>query len=140
MPVFWECDRCAACCRWPGEVKVSAAEVDRLAAHLGIAVDAFIARHTRLRAARDGLSLVEQADGSCEFLADGLCRVQAVKPQQCRDFPNLWRFPGFDRQCRARAVEVTADEWRERVRAATGRVPDGVPDAGVMGPGMGQSG
>jgi hypothetical protein len=41
--------------------------------------------------------------------------VQAVKPQQCRDFPNLWNFPGFEKICRAIPVELDAAEFARRI-------------------------
>lgn len=121
MPIFYECDRCTACCRWPGQVKLSPAEITRLAAFLHLDEHAFIQQYTRLNASRTGLALKDQPDGACVFLAGGDCRVNALKPQQCRDFPNLWNFPGFQQVCRARPREVGAEEWRRRVARATGR-------------------
>lgn len=121
MPIFLECQRCTACCRWPGEVRVTDDEIRRMAEHLGLEERDFIERHMRLREDRRGIVLKDQPDGSCSFLADGACRVQAVKPQQCRDFPNLWRFPGFDRHCQAKAVELGTEEWVARLAVATGR-------------------
>jgi Fe-S-cluster containining protein len=121
MPTFLECQRCAACCRWPGWVRVSAEEIARIAAFLGLGEREFIARHTRLRPDRQGLALLEKPDGECEFLDGRACRIQPVKPQQCRDFPNVWNFPGFERFCRAVPRAVSAAEWRRLVRAATGR-------------------
>ena len=70
---------------------------------------------------RSGLALTDQANGACVFLVGDDCRVNPVKPQQCRDFPNLWNFPGAEQSCRAKPVEVSADEWRRRVKLATGR-------------------
>lgn len=92
-----------------------------MAAHLGLEVAGFIERYLRLRADRKGLALQEQPGGACVFLDGVDCRVQAVKPQQCRDFPNLWNFQGFERFCRAipRVLETT--EYEARVRLATGR-------------------
>ena len=81
----------------------------------------FIQQFMRLRPDRLGLALKEQPDGACIFLAGNECTVQPVKPQQCRDFPNLWNFPGFEKTCRAIPHEVTADEFRRRVAMATGR-------------------
>jgi len=101
MPVIYECQRCTACCRWPGLVHVTNAEIDRLAEFLGLPVADFIQHHTRLATDRRGLSLCETATGACEFLDGNDCRVQAVKPQQCRDFPNGWNFPGWQIECRA---------------------------------------
>lgn len=121
MPIFFECQRCTACCRWPGQVKLTPAEINRIAAHLGLSEADFIARHTRLRDDRSGLSLLEKSNGECEFLAGNDCAIQPVKPQQCRDFPNLWNFPGFEHTCHAIPRDVSPEEWRQRIRAATDR-------------------
>lgn len=121
MPIFLQCDRCTACCRWPGQVKLTSAQITELAAYLQVGEEAFIQRYTRLNQARNGLALRDQADGSCVFLEGSDCRVNPVKPQQCRDFPNLWNFPGSEQHCRAKPIEVSAEEWRRRVKLATGR-------------------
>ncbi len=128
MPIFWECDRCTACCRWPGQVKATEEEIARIAAFLGMTTDNFVQNHTRLNAARNGLVLLDQADGSCAFLAGNDCSINPVKPQQCRDFPNLWNFPGFTETCRAKPIDMSPDAWRMKVREATGRAAD--PPAG----------
>ena len=121
MPIFYECQRCTACCRWPGQVRLTDAEITRIAAHLGVGEAEFIQRNTRLRSDRQGLSLRERANGECEFLVGNDCSIQPVKPQQCRDFPNLWNFPGFEKLCRAIPHDVSPGEFRRRVLAATGR-------------------
>lgn len=124
MPVFYECQRCTACCRWPGDVRVSDDETARIAAFLQLPEDQFIQRYTKLRRDRKGLSLVEKANGECVFLEEGLCAIQAVKPQQCRDFPNLWRFPGFETKCHAKAYTLDFESYVERVAGATGRTKE----------------
>jgi Fe-S-cluster containining protein len=121
MPVFHECQRCTACCRWPGQVRVSEAEIARLAVFLGMSEVDFIQRHTRLAADRRGLALQEQPGGECVFLEGADCRVQPVKPQQCRDFPNLWNFPGFEQICRAIPRLVDDAEYARLIARATGR-------------------
>ncbi len=121
MPIFYECQRCTACCRWPGQVRLTEEEVTRLAAFLNLGEFDFIQRFTRLRADRRGLALQEQPNGECVFLAGEDCVVQPVKPQQCRDFPNLWRTPAGETQCRAIPRLVTVEEHRQLVAAATGR-------------------
>lgn len=94
------CTQCGACCRVPGYVRVSDEEVTRIAAQLGLDVAAFTANHTRLMPDRSGLALLEEEDGSCAFLAaDGTCRVQPVKPEQCRGFPYTWRYPDMATIC-----------------------------------------
>jgi Fe-S-cluster containining protein len=121
MPIFYACQRCTACCRWPGEVRVTTEEIRRMAAHLGLDEDTFIQHYTRLRWDRRGLSLAERPNDECVLLEGDECRVQPVKPQQCRDFPNLWRFPGCETDCQAVPVELDKAEYERRVLAATGR-------------------
>lgn len=100
-PVRYECQRCTACCRWPGQVKLAEVEIASLARFKGMSEFDFIQMFTRLRADRRGLSLSEKPNGECIFLEENECAVQAVKPQQCRDFPNGWNFPGFQKICQA---------------------------------------
>ena len=103
-PPKYLCERCTNCCRWPGDVKVSEKEISAISRHLGLEEDDFIQQYTRLRSDRRGLSLIDQADGACIFLEGQDCRIQPVKPQQCRDFPNKWRFDGWREKCEA--IEV----------------------------------
>jgi Fe-S-cluster containining protein len=124
MPIFYECDRCTACCRWPGQVKLSDAEITRLAAFKGMSEVAFISEFTRLRPDRQGLALKDKENGECIFLSGNRCEVNEVKPQQCRDFPNLWNFPGFQEHCRARARVVETAEYKRLIEWATGRTLD----------------
>jgi len=101
MPIHYECVRCTECCRWPGQVKLTEEEISRLANFLHVSEFDFIQRYTRLRADRSGLALQDKPGGECVFLEGRDCAVQAVKPQQCLDFPNKWNFPGFEKICRA---------------------------------------
>jgi Fe-S-cluster containining protein len=118
VPIFLECQRCTACCRWPGQVRLSDEEITRLAAFKGMSEHDFIQQFTRLRKDRQGLALMDKPNGECIFLEGGDCAVQPVKPQQCRDFPNLWNFPGFEKVCRAIPVELNAEEFVRRLAAA----------------------
>lgn len=121
MPVFHECQRCTACCRWPGQVRLTEAEITRLAEFRGLGEHEFIQQFTRLRADRAGLALMDKPNGECVFLDGEDCAVQPVKPQQCRDFPNLWNFPGFEQTCGAVPKLVSEAEYHRLVAAATGR-------------------
>ncbi len=130
MPVFYECQRCTACCRWPGQVRITDAEISRMAVHLGMDEHSFIQRYTRLRGDRQALVLMDKPNGECIFLDGGNCAVQPVKPQQCRDFPNLWNYPGAEQLCRAKPINVSVEEFRRRVGAATGRAEETIPIPG----------
>jgi len=115
VPVFYECQRCTACCRWPGQVRLDDDTISRLAVFLQLSEHDFIQRYTRLRPDRRGLALRDKANGECIFLEGDNCAVQSVKPQQCRDFPNLWNFPGFEKLCRALPRQVDAGEFERRI-------------------------
>jgi hypothetical protein len=99
--VHYQCQRCTACCRWPGQVKVGEAELAAMAALLGMEEWAFIQKFTRLRPQRDGLALLDKENGECIFLEGRDCVVQDAKPIQCKGFPNTWNFPGWRSSCEA---------------------------------------
>jgi Fe-S-cluster containining protein len=105
-------------------VRVAEAEIVRLSAYLGVCEHDFIQQYARLRDDRLGLALMDKPDGGCIFLDGHECLVQPVKPQQCRDFPHLWRHPDFERNCHAIAREVSDDDYCQRVAQATGRRPE----------------
>lgn len=94
---------------------MSSEEITRLATFKGMSEPDFIEQFTRLRWDRGGLALKEQPDGACIFLEGESCAVQPVKPQQCREFPNLWNFPGFEKTCHAIPREVSHAEYERRI-------------------------
>jgi Fe-S-cluster containining protein len=100
------CQRCGNCCRWPGFVRLSHGEAERIAQYLGLAIHDFVERFTHLHPDRAALMLHSRPNGECVFL-DGrnVCSIQAVKPRQCVGFPNAWNFPGWRAVCEA--IEVT---------------------------------
>ncbi len=111
----FRCLGCGACCRWPGYVRVTDAELPILAQAAGLTEAEFRDRHTRLTTDRRGLSLCENRDGSCEFLrADNRCALYAVRPHQCRVFPFAWTAGPYMAQCAG---------WR----AASGAIGAGDP-------------
>jgi Fe-S-cluster containining protein len=118
VPIFYECQRCTACCRWPGQVRLSDEEIIRLAAFKQVSEFELIQRFTRLRPDRLGLTLMEKPDGGCIFLEGNDCSVQPVKPRQCRDFPNLWNFPDFQKVCHAIPRLVGDEEYKQLVARA----------------------
>jgi hypothetical protein len=67
------------------------------------------------------LALMDKPNGECIFLDGDLCRIQPVKPQQCRDFPNLWNFPGFEKSCQSVPIELNDEDYLQRIFEATGR-------------------
>jgi len=107
--IHYLCQRCGNCCRWPGFVKLAEGETGKIAEFLGMSEHDFIQRYTRLRPNREGLALMDKENEECVFFENGGCAIQPVKPQQCRDFPNKWNFPGWREVCEAIPVEVEED-------------------------------
>lgn len=95
------CRQCGACCRIPdGIVRVSDAEIARIAAYLGMSEGAFIERECEVAPDRRGLVLHSRPDGACAWLTDdNRCRIHAVKPDKCRTFPHEWSNADSDRVC-----------------------------------------
>ncbi len=77
-------------------------EIDAAAFFLGMTPEDFIEKYTAVMPDRSGLTLIEKPDGSCIFLEESEppeCRINPVKPQQCRRFPEHWNFPGWETEC-----------------------------------------
>lgn len=109
---WYQCDRCSACCKWPGDVKLESEEVDAIASYLNLDVDVFIEKFTRLRMNRNGLSLIEKENHECIMLENGECKIQDVKPFQCKGFPNRWNFPGWQKVCQAKPIPMHEAQQR----------------------------
>lgn len=104
--VRYQCAQCGNCCRWEGYVRLTKADVEAIADYLDMTPKAFVYQYAALTHDRRSLTLVENEQGYCIMLTDeGLCRIHPVKPKQCRDFPDKWNFPGFERLCHALRIE-----------------------------------
>ncbi|MFA6717036.1 MAG: YkgJ family cysteine cluster protein [Victivallales bacterium] len=97
----FKCKRCGKCCQWAGYVRLRDGEAEKIADFLELELHAFTAEYTRVTADRRNLSLTEKADGSCIFYEDNPpgCAINPVKPEQCRNFPQEWNFPGWRDEC-----------------------------------------
>jgi len=100
-------------------VRLSDLEIARLAAYKGLAEFDFVQKYTWLTKDRRGLALKDKPNGECVFLDGNDCSVQPVKPQQCRDFPNLWNFPGFEKTCHAIPRMVSVGDYERLVAGTT---------------------
>jgi Fe-S-cluster containining protein len=93
-PPGFVCTACGVCCESFTDdhgVVLFAADVERLAAHLGLVPEAFVARHcARTLEPAPGLSVhvLAHRGGACVFLdGDKRCAVHEAKPEQCRRGP-----------------------------------------------------
>ena len=106
--VFYVCQRCLACCKWPGDVNLTDEDTTRIATFLGMEENEFVQEYTRINTNRTGLSLIERENHECIMLDGQDCRIHEVKPSQCAGFPNKWNFPGWQEVCEA--VPVPLDQ------------------------------
>lgn len=97
-------------------MRLTEAEITRIAEFKNLPEHDFIQQFTRLAADRRGLALQDKANGECIFLEGNDCAIQPVKPLQCRQFPNLWNFPGFEKVCHAIPREVSGERLAELLR------------------------
>ena len=82
------CTQCGDCCTGaPGFVWVNQAEIDAMAAKLGLETDEFERRFVRKVGIRR--SLTEYPDGDCILLDPQTrkCSVYEARPRQCRTWP-----------------------------------------------------
>ena len=92
MKGSFQCRCYGACCRIKdGIVRVSEAEIARIATFLGMGEADFIERETEIAPDRKSLMLKSLPDGSCAYLTtENLCCINPVKPDKCRTFPFEW--------------------------------------------------
>ena len=87
-----DCTACANCCKTSTN-EVSERDIDRLAHHLRITRDRFMAEYTMLDEEGD-LSLRFTAGVGCVFLDGNLCSVYDARPDICQRYPHLVRGNG----------------------------------------------
>ncbi|MCY2926972.1 MAG: YkgJ family cysteine cluster protein, partial [Planctomycetota bacterium] len=110
----FECAGCGGCCAGPAEgyVWVTPAEVQAIAAHLGLDPKAMLARHVRQVGRRQSLK-EDPATRDCEFLRSAgpgrrTCAIYSVRPVQCRTWP-FWA-----------SNLASPDDWAEAACRCTG--------------------
>lgn len=89
----FQCIRCGMCCRMPGYVYVTDADVTRWAAFESVEEEEIIAKWCRLAPNRSQLCLKTDRDGACMFLTAEGCSIYEVRPDQCRNYPFEWMYP-----------------------------------------------
>lgn len=106
-PVF-HCRQCGECCRGEKGILVTAAELQAMAALLGLSGEDF----ARLYLVETGLGpQLASKNGACIMQEGTLCRVHPVKPRICREWPYLT------------ALLTYADEFEAAKEACPGITP-----------------
>jgi hypothetical protein len=80
-----DCTRCANCCRTM-DIRFEDDDIDRIAGHLGVTVDAFTEAYLEVDDEGGGYRAREKP---CPFLADDhRCTIYDVRPTVCREYPH----------------------------------------------------
>ena len=87
-----DCTECANCCK-VATVQLSERDVERLARHLRIKRDRFLADYTTESEA-EGLILRRSRESGCVFLSGRDCTVYEARPDICQRFPHVVRGQG----------------------------------------------
>ena len=109
--IKFQCNRCGTCCKWPGYVRLKDEEVAKIADFLKLEIETFTNEYTILTSDRRGLSLIEKDDHSCILFDEKIgCKINPVKPIQCKNFPLKWNFPDWEKMCKGeRKIENSPD-------------------------------
>lgn len=107
--IIYQCQRCGNCCKWPGFVRLTEHDMDRMARYLDMTGRNFIDTYTDLHDSRNFLVLKNKPNHECIFYNGEGCDVHPAKPYQCQAFPNRWNFPGWRDVCEAIPVEPQGD-------------------------------
>ncbi|GAB6036005.1 YkgJ family cysteine cluster protein [Fundidesulfovibrio butyratiphilus] len=78
------CQRCGHCCSGEGGIVLTARDQARLAAHLGLDLERFLATYALRSGAKIQLACNDQ--GACVFFDQG-CGVHPARPDICRAWP-----------------------------------------------------
>jgi Fe-S-cluster containining protein len=101
-PRFFSCERCPAYCCSYARIRVTEADLSRLARHLGINAEAARAKLTKWDAEGKTRIMRHRRDRHfgtvCRFLdrETRVCKVYKARPKICRDFPGTRRCGYYD--------------------------------------------
>jgi len=87
-----DCTVCGNCCK-VATAKLSERDVERLAKHLRISRERFLADYT-MESEEEGLILKRSDEAGCVFLDGTICSVYEARPDNCQRFPHLVRGNG----------------------------------------------
>jgi Fe-S-cluster containining protein len=87
-----DCTQCAECCR-VATAQISERDVERLARHLRIPPERFLAEYT-VHSEEEEVRILRRTDAGCVFLDGKACAVYDARPDICHRFPHLVRGNG----------------------------------------------
>ena len=109
---IFTCQQCGECCKGYGGTYVSRADIEAIAAYIGVDPARFKKKYCTQSG--DRLLLIQQESGFCIFSKDKICSIHPVKPEMCRAWPFI------------RSVRVDPDNWEKMASMCPG-ICKGVP-------------
>jgi uncharacterized protein len=90
-----DCTQCANCCK-VATTTVSGRDVERLARHLRLPREKFLADYTTVSEdePQNGGRILRRTAGGCIFLDGTRCSVYEFRPETCQRFPHIVRGQG----------------------------------------------
>ena len=88
-----DCTQCGNCCK-TSTTHVSERDIDRLARHLHISAEQFLADYTQPDDEEGGRNLKFTEGSGCVFLEGKICSVYDARPDICQRYPHMVRGNG----------------------------------------------
>ncbi len=118
-----DCTQCANCCK-VATVVLAERDIGRLAKHLRISRERFLAEYT-MESEEEGRILKRTDEAGCVFLDGTSCTVYEARPETCQRFPHvvrgngsiasrMWQF--VDRACYCPIVYNSLEAFKVELR------------------------
>ena len=118
-----DCTQCANCCK-VATVVLAERDIERLAKHLRISRERFLAEYT-MESEEEGRILKRTDEAGCVFLDGTSCTVYEARPETCQRFPHvvrgngsiasrMWQF--VDRACYCPIVYNSLEAFKVELR------------------------
>lgn len=128
MTKQFECQRCGNCCRHSGALRITADDVKRVSAYIGLSREEFLQVY-HAENIEDRIYTIPVAN-ACPWLTDfNDCLLQEAKPLYCREYvPYIDRVPfaacqgiGHGREWTDVEIQMIKDELTEKFVIVKGR-------------------
>ena len=110
---IFKCVQCGDCCKGYGGTFVTKKDIEAIAGYMKIDPKRFVEEYCQVSGGKPVIA--QREDGYCVFW-DKLCKIHAVKPRMCRQWPFI------------ESVLVDINNWRIMAGLCPGICKD-VPDA-----------
>lgn len=138
---IFQCTQCGECCSGYGGTYMTPGDVERIAAHIGVSRERFLAAYCQMSG--DMPVIAVGPDGRCVFFREN-CSIHAVKPRMCRAWPFIeaverapsnWEL--MSGACEGIQTGIPHDELRRIVREEIDKLDEARHEKGSVSPHLG---